>query len=74
MWRMVGERQSRTPAPRVATPTDALTVAGLLHDFNVEFHDPSPGPAVLAARLGRLLADDTRIVFLLESRRSGSHW
>lgn len=61
---MVGERQSRTPAPRVATPTDALTVAGLLHDFNFEFHEPSPGPAVLAARLSRLLAGDNTIALL----------
>lgn len=41
---------------RAATPEDAHVVAGLLHDFNTEYATPSPGPAVLAGRLERLLA------------------
>ena len=44
------------PTPRLASPDDAAEVARLLHDFNVEFDTPSPGPAVLAPRLRTLLA------------------
>ena len=43
-------------APRPATVGDAGTVAALLDAFNREFDTPTPGPAVLAARLARLLA------------------
>ncbi|NQX33637.1 GNAT family N-acetyltransferase [Herbiconiux sp. VKM Ac-2851] len=42
-------------AVRRAGAEDAAAVAGLLHDFNIEFDTPSPGPAVLAERLRRLL-------------------
>lgn len=41
---------------RRATVDDAARVAGLLHDFNTEFDTESPGTAVLAERLRRLLA------------------
>ena len=48
---------------RLATPGDAGEIARMLHDFNVEFDTPSPGPDVLAPRLRRLLsADETRCV------------
>src|SRR5262245_1286964 len=43
-------------APRLASVDDADEVARLLHDFNVEYDTPSPGPAVLAPRLRALLA------------------
>ena len=33
---------------REATPADAETVGRLLHDFNSEFGDPTPGAAKLA--------------------------
>jgi GNAT superfamily N-acetyltransferase len=49
---------------RQAEPTDVETIAHLLHDFNTEFAEPSPGPAVLAARLNRLLADETTLALL----------
>jgi GNAT superfamily N-acetyltransferase len=42
--------------PRVATVAEAATVARLLDAFNREYSVPTPGPAVLAARLGRRLA------------------
>jgi len=52
---------SADPHVRRAGPEDAEVVAGLLHDFNTEFDTPSPGSAVLEARLRSLLADpDTR--------------
>jgi ribosomal protein S18 acetylase RimI-like enzyme len=44
--------------PRVAGPEDAAAVAALLHDFNLEFDTPTPGVAVLTARLRERLAGD----------------
>jgi len=41
---------------RLATTAEAGVVARLLHDFNTEFGDPSPGVEVLTRRVGRLLA------------------
>jgi GNAT superfamily N-acetyltransferase len=41
--------------PRVATAEQAGVVAELLDRFNREYDTPTPGPAVLAARLRRLL-------------------
>lgn len=38
--------------------------AQLLHDFNVEFDTPSPGPAVLAPRLETLLESDSTFALL----------
>jgi ribosomal protein S18 acetylase RimI-like enzyme len=42
-------------AVRVAQLADADAIGQLLHDFNEEFSEPTPGPAKLAARVGRLL-------------------
>ena len=61
---MDSQRRSRSLAPRRATPADAPAVATLLHEFNTEFDEPSPGPEVLAARLSRLLATDSTIALL----------
>ena len=45
------------PSVTLAADPDALAVAGrLLHDFNTEYDDPSPGAAALATRLGELVA------------------
>ena len=38
--------------------------ARLLHDFNVEYDDPAPSPAVLAPRLAGLVADGHVVVLL----------
>jgi ribosomal protein S18 acetylase RimI-like enzyme len=43
---------------RVARDDDFPLAARLLHDFNVEFDEPTPDPATLAARL-RALPDTT---------------
>lgn len=51
-------------APRVATAAQAATVAGLLDAFNQEYDTPTPGKAVLEARLGRLLAGGDVIALL----------
>ena len=42
-------------SPRLATVAEAGVIAELLDRFNREFDAASPGPAVLAARLERLL-------------------
>jgi GNAT superfamily N-acetyltransferase len=43
---------------RAAELADVNAVSQLLHDFNVEFDAPTPGPAVLAERLSELLGRD----------------
>jgi GNAT superfamily N-acetyltransferase len=46
---------SEIDTPRIATVAEAQEIARLLDRFNREFDTPSPGPAVLSARLKRLL-------------------
>ena len=43
---------------------DAEAIGQLLHDFNSEFDEPTPGPQVLAQRLGRLIAAGDATVLL----------
>lgn len=45
---------------RNASPEDAAAIALMLHDFNREFGDPSPGPATLEPRVRRYLEDGTK--------------
>jgi ribosomal protein S18 acetylase RimI-like enzyme len=54
------------PAPpiRLAGPGDAGEVARLLHDFNTEFGDPSPGVEVLTERARRMLGAEEMTVLL----------
>jgi ribosomal protein S18 acetylase RimI-like enzyme len=48
---------------RVASSADAEAVGQLLHDFNSEFGEPTPGPDQLAERIRRVLAvGDTTIL------------
>lgn len=55
---------------RLATALQATTVGRLLHDFNTEYNEPTPGADVLAARISSLadtdvlLADDVGLVVL----------
>jgi ribosomal protein S18 acetylase RimI-like enzyme len=49
---------------RRAEAADAREVARLLHDFNTEFSEPSPGVDVLADRGRHLLADGEITVLL----------
>jgi ribosomal protein S18 acetylase RimI-like enzyme len=51
---------------RPATPEDADTIARLLHDFNAEFDEPSPGPAKLAERIRRLMSEGEVTVLLAD--------
>jgi ribosomal protein S18 acetylase RimI-like enzyme len=59
----------RQPAPsdatvRRATPGDAETVARLLHDFQMEFDEPSPGVEALGERYAELIRNRDMTVLL----------
>lgn len=50
-------------AVRRATEADVVDIGRLLHDFNTEYGDPTPGPERLAERLEALLAGgDTAVL------------
>lgn len=49
---------------RIAGAEDAAVIGRLLHDFNTESHEPTPGPDALADRVRELLAGDDFIVLL----------
>jgi ribosomal protein S18 acetylase RimI-like enzyme len=59
----------RQPAPsdttvRRATPGDAEAVARLLHDFQMEFDEPSPGVEALGERYAELIRNRDMTVLL----------
>ena len=50
-------------AVRRATAQDAADIGRLLHDFNTEYDDPTPGPERLAERITTLMAGgDTEVL------------
>jgi ribosomal protein S18 acetylase RimI-like enzyme len=49
---------------RRATPADAADIARLLHDFNSEYSEPTPGVAALTERSRQLLATGEVTVLL----------
>ena len=50
-------------AVRRATADDARDIGRLLHDFNTEYDDPTPGPERLAQRITTLMAGgDTEVL------------
>jgi ribosomal protein S18 acetylase RimI-like enzyme len=58
------EATSRSHEVRVATAADAEAIGHLLHDFNTEYNDVTPGPERLADRIRRLLAGGDTVVVL----------
>jgi ribosomal protein S18 acetylase RimI-like enzyme len=56
--------EPRDLAVRRATVADAADIGRLLHDFNTEYDDPTPGPGKLAERIGQLLAGGDTAVLL----------
>jgi GNAT superfamily N-acetyltransferase len=45
---------------RPAEATDAAVLARMLHDFNLEFGDPSPGVAFLVSRVRELITSGSK--------------
>ncbi|MGI8920309.1 MAG: GNAT family N-acetyltransferase [Solirubrobacteraceae bacterium] len=56
---------------RQAQVTDAEAVGQLLHDFNSEFHDPTPGPRALAQRMQDLLTAGEVTILLAAGKPDG---
>jgi GNAT superfamily N-acetyltransferase len=56
---------------RVGEPGDAEAIGQLLHDFNVEFDEPTPGSDVLAERVERLLEAGEITVLLSRGEPDG---
>jgi GNAT superfamily N-acetyltransferase len=56
---------------RRADETEAATVAQLLHDFNSEYDDYTPGVPALTERLGELLAEEAITVLLAGDPATG---
>src|SRR5215211_5397850 len=56
---------------RRAGSADADVIGRLLHDFNTEFNEPTPGPRTLAERVRQLLAGEGFIVLLGGSEPRG---
>src|SRR5205085_6151155 len=52
-------------ATRLAGPDDAAVIGRLLHDFNAEYDEPSPGPEAMAARVRELLESGDATVLLV---------
>jgi GNAT superfamily N-acetyltransferase len=56
---------------RLAGKADAAAVALLLHDFNSEYEDYTPGVPALTERIGELLAEDAITVLLADDPPAG---
>jgi ribosomal protein S18 acetylase RimI-like enzyme len=54
-----------SPQVRRAEPADAEAVGRLLHDFNTEFDEITPGPGKLAVRIRELIEEGLTIVLLV---------
>jgi ribosomal protein S18 acetylase RimI-like enzyme len=59
------------PQVRRAEPDDAGAIGRLLHDFNSEYDDYTPGPDALAGRVRRLLAEGEITVLLAGTAPDG---
>ena len=50
---------------------DAETIGQLLHDFNLAFDEPTPGPGAIAERVRHLLATEEITVLLTATEPDG---
>ena len=72
--RVPGHGRLVTMVETVAVSVDGTAVAAaaqLLHDFNVEYDEPSPPPDVLAERLTELIGGDQVTVLLTRADDTG---
>jgi ribosomal protein S18 acetylase RimI-like enzyme len=61
----MAESRSSDAGVRIAAVSDAEAIGRLLHDFNCEFGDPTPGPRALAGRMRALLAGGDTAALLI---------
>ncbi len=59
------------PGVRRATVADAEVIGRLLHDFNSEYEDHTPGPQAVAERVRELLDGEQITVLLTEAEPEG---
>ena len=59
------------PAVRQADVADADAIGRLLHDFNVEYEEPTPGPSAIAGRVRELLEAGEITVLLAGAEPAG---
>ncbi|MBY9076658.1 GNAT family N-acetyltransferase [Nocardioides sp. WL0053] len=55
-----------------ASSNGLADAAQLLHDFNVEYHEPAPPPDELASRLAELIVGDHVTVLLTRAHETGA--
>jgi GNAT superfamily N-acetyltransferase len=67
----VGMDESRIHQIRVAGPEDAADIARLLHDFNTEFGEATPGVEALSEYARRMLEAGEMTVLLAEAGPDG---
>jgi len=60
--RRISLSDSEESRVRIASIADAQAIGQLLHDFNSEFDEPTPGPRALADRIRQLLDRDTTVL------------
>lgn len=65
LTQMPSRQPDNRDAVRRATPGDAPQVARLLHDFQLEFDEPTPGVEMLEERYGELIRNKEMIVLLV---------
>jgi GNAT superfamily N-acetyltransferase len=53
-----------TNSVRRAEPSDAESIGRLLHDFNTEYDEITPGPPALAQRMRDLMAGDAAVLLV----------
>ena len=57
---------------RPAEASDAADVARMLHDFNLEFGDPSPGESFLESRVTDLITDGSKHFLIAAAAGDGA--
>jgi ribosomal protein S18 acetylase RimI-like enzyme len=58
-------------AVRRATRDDAAAIGQLLHDFNVEYNEPTPTPAEMTERMAELMDGSDEMIVLLSDGTDG---